>query len=202
MTGTAAPFLEHPGSWEPSNSPFHTCWAPNLSIDPARVPSVPGAEPGGEPGQDPGVSAQQLCRAVSLPPTCTGGQAGLGTRLPEVTRGQGPGHPQVTCGQGPVASIWDLAPRHPLRVPATHGETPRSRGRSDATYVLEASHKALLLWTCGEERQQRREEEIWSGCETRRTPGSVPHVTTQPAALGTATLSQILTERLLCQALL
>ena len=53
-----------------------------------------------------------------------GGQAGPGTRHPEVTCGQGPGHPQVTCGQGPGASIWDLAPRHLLWVPATHGETP------------------------------------------------------------------------------
>ena len=146
MTGTASPFLKHPGSWELSSSPFHTRQTPNLSIDPARVPSVPGAEPGGEPGQDPGVSAQQLCRAVSLPPRRTGGQAGPGTRHPEVTCGQGPGHPQVTCGQGPGhpqvtcrqgpghpqvtcaqgpgASIWDLAPCHLPWVPATHGETP------------------------------------------------------------------------------
>ena len=110
----------------------------------------------------------------------------------------------MTCRQGPGTSIWDLATQHP---PAPMGPCyPRrdtaTAGRSDATYVLEASHKALLLWTCGEGRQQRREEEVWSGCEAHRTLGSVPHVTTQPAMLGAVALSQFLIERLLCQALL
>lgn len=145
-----------------AGSPFHTRLTLNLSIDPARAPPMSSAEPGREPGQDSGISVQQLCRAVSLPPTHTGGQAGPWTHHPQVTCGQGPGHPEVTCRQGPGTLIWNLAisppatptgPCHPWQDTAT-------AGRSDATYVLEASHKALLLWTCGEERQQRREEEV------------------------------------------
>ena len=33
---------------------------PNLSIDPARAPSVPNAEPGGEPGQDSRISVRSF----------------------------------------------------------------------------------------------------------------------------------------------
>lgn len=160
MTGTAARFLEHPISWEPLShvpdpEPQHR---PREGPLRARCRARRGAGPGLQN------QCTQLCRAVSLPPTRTGGQAGPWTRHPQVTCGQGPGHPEVTCRQRPGTSIWDLATHHPPTPmgPCHPRRDTATAGRSDATYVLEASHKALLLWTCGEGRQQRREEEVWS----------------------------------------
>lgn len=58
-------------------------------------------------------------------------------------------------------------------------------GRSNATYVLEAPHKALSLWTYCKERRQRKKEEIWSGCDVLRTQ-TLFRVTTQHTQLGGA----------------
>lgn len=108
---------------------------------------------------------------------CTGGQAGPWTRHPEVTRGQGPG----TSG---LLSL-PLGSRAPTVGHCHPWRDTKTTGRSNATYVLEAPHKALSLWTYCKDRRQRRKEEIWSGCDVLRTQ-TLFRVTTQHTQLGGA----------------